>query len=64
MNISDQPLLVFTAKQPPMSSTDHGGGKRRPFIAGPGHVELTRRELFAQDQQQQGCGWRGRDNFW
>ena len=26
--------------------TDQGGGKRRPFIAGPGHVGPARRELF------------------
>src|SRR5262249_43078533 len=29
MNTSGRSLLTFTTKQPPMSSTDHGGGKWR-----------------------------------
>ena len=33
MNISGRPLLAFTVKQPPTSSTDHGGGKRRAVTA-------------------------------
>src|SRR5947208_4901459 len=32
MNVSGRPLLAFTAKQPPMSSTDQGRGKRRAGI--------------------------------
>jgi len=30
MNTSGRLLLAFATKQPPMSSTLHGGGKRRP----------------------------------
>jgi hypothetical protein len=29
MNTSGRPLLAFTTKYPPMSSINHGGGKRR-----------------------------------
>jgi hypothetical protein len=29
MNTSGRLLLALTTKQPPMSSTDHGGGERR-----------------------------------
>jgi hypothetical protein len=29
MKTSGRSLLAFTTKEPPMSSTDHGGGKRR-----------------------------------
>src|SRR6516225_7070563 len=47
---SGWPLLAFTAKQPPMSSTDHDGGKRRPFIAA--LSSATRGELSHRDDQQ------------
>src|SRR6516164_7613900 len=36
---------------------------RRAFIAGPRHVAPARRESFGRDQRQQGCDWRGLDNF-
>ena len=29
MNTSGRSLLAFTTNEPPISSTDHGGGKRR-----------------------------------
>jgi hypothetical protein len=32
MNTSGQSLLALTTKQPSMSSTNHGGGKRRSGI--------------------------------
>src|SRR5262249_37066783 len=40
------PALSFTTKAAPMSSTDHGGVKRRAFIVGSCHVGPARRELF------------------
>src|SRR5262245_7132098 len=39
MNISGRPLLAFTTKQPPMSSTDQGGGKRRGEVILPGSAK-------------------------
>jgi hypothetical protein len=36
MNTSGRSLLAFTTNEPPISSTNQGGGKQRAVIAPPG----------------------------